>query len=164
MPKPVRTKAGMKTTVTGDLRNGICVDCNIHMKVQKVWIDTKREVDGNTVVTPKLLDRPVCPKCGGMIGQLIVRITPIKSPAPPECLKCIWRFLKESIFVALLSAYHARRVAYAQSNRPENKEILERYRTGEPSPKTIWQAIHANIKLKCPICRKYDKDPLLFRR
>jgi hypothetical protein len=41
-------------------------------------------------------------------------------------------------------------------------KVLERYRTGQPSPKNIWQAIHANIKLRCPVCRKYNVDPLLF--
>ena len=40
--------------------------------------------------------------------------------------------------------------------------VLERYRTGEPNPKNLWQAIHANLKLKCPVCRKYNVDPLLF--
>jgi hypothetical protein len=66
----------------------------------------------------------------------------------------------DSLFCALLSSYHRRRVYYAEKNR--HKKILERYRTGEPSPKNLWQAIHANIKLKCPICRKYNVDPLLF--
>lgn len=40
--------------------------------------------------------------------------------------------------------------------------VLERYRTGKPAPKNIWQAIHANVKLKCPVCRKYNVDPFLF--
>jgi hypothetical protein len=59
----------------------------------------------------------------------------------------------ESLTFAFVSSYHRRRIAYAEENR--RKQILERYRTGEPSPQTFWQAIHANIKLACPICRKY---------
>jgi len=84
-------------------------------------------------------------------------------PKPPQCIKpgCIIKYLKETLFFSLLLNYHARRTEYAEANR--GKEILERYRTGEPSPKNIWQAIHANLKLKCPVCRKYNIDPLLFR-
>jgi hypothetical protein len=52
-------------------------------------------------------------------------------------------------------------VTYAEKNK--HKKILDRYRTGEPSPTTIWQAIHANTKLRCPVCRRYDVDPFLFR-
>ena len=154
MPEAVRTKAGLKTIVHADFRNGICIDCNIQMEVKDVDIG-----EG------KIRKRPVCPKCGGMIGQLIVRPYSIQAPAPPQCLrfKCLYKFLRDSLFIAFLSSYHSRRVAYAQANRPEKKTILERYRTGEPSPKTIWQAIHANLKLKCPICRKFNRDPLLFR-
>jgi len=68
--------------------------------------------------------------------------------------------MMDCLFCALLSSYHTRRVTYAEANR--HKKILERYRTGEPSPKNIWQAIHAILKLKCPICNKFDRDPLLF--
>ena len=166
MPESVNTNAGFKVIVNADHRNGICIDCNTQMEVKKVWIDSKRIVEGEEIITPKEVDRPVCPNCGGMKGQLIVRPFSIQAPAPPQCLKfkCLYKFLRDSLFIAFLSSYHSRRVAYAQANRPEKKTILERYRTGEPSPKTIWQAIHANLKLKCPICRKYNRDPLLFRR
>jgi len=71
-------------------------------------------------------------------------------------------YVKRAVFFALLANYHAKRVAYAEANR--HKLILERYRSGETSPNTIWQAIHANIKLACPMCRKYNADPLLFDR
>lgn len=96
-------------------------------------------------------------------GNLIVRQVSFDPPAPPQCLKpgCIARYLRDALFYALLLNYHARRTAYAEANR--RKVILERYRTGEPSPVTIWQAIHANIKLTCPVCRKYNVDPLLGR-
>lgn len=97
-------------------------------------------------------------------GDLIVRDVSVQPPKPPNCAKphCIYEFMKDSLFAMLLHTYHARRSYYAQENR--NKKILERYRTGEPSPENIWQAIHALIKLKCPICRKYNVDPFLFRR
>jgi hypothetical protein len=95
-------------------------------------------------------------------GELISRQTNIAPPVAPQCLtfRCLWAYMKAAWLYALVASYHARRVAYAESNR--NKVILERYRTGEPSPKTMWQALHANIKLRCPLCRKYNVDPLLF--
>ena len=95
-------------------------------------------------------------------GELIARSVTIDPPDQPTCIspKCIMRFMLDSLYIALLSSYHSRRVAYAEANR--NKKILERYRTGEPAPKNLWQAIHANLKLKCPVCRKYNVDPLLF--
>ena len=95
-------------------------------------------------------------------GNLIARSVSIQSPAPPKCARpsCLFKFMKDCLFCALLSSYHARRVAYAENNR--YKKILERYRTGDPSPKNIWQAIHAILKLRCPICRKYNIDPLLL--
>ncbi len=97
-------------------------------------------------------------------GKLITRQVMIPPPVAPQCLnpRCLWKYLRDSVFYALVANYHMRRTAYAEANR--HREILERYRTGEPSPQTIWQAIHANIKLKCPVCRKYNVDPLLFRR
>ena len=97
-------------------------------------------------------------------GELISRQASIDPPEAPKCLRppCLLKYMKDALFYSLVANYHARRVAYAEANR--HKVILERYRTGEPSPQTIWQAIHANIKLKCPICRKYNVDPLLLRR
>ena len=95
--------------------------------------------------------------------RLISRQASIEPPAPPQCIRpsCLIKYVWETLTYTLILSYHARRVAYAESNR--NKEILERYRTGEPSPETMWQAIHANWKLTCPICRKYNVDPLLRR-
>jgi hypothetical protein len=94
-------------------------------------------------------------------GNLIVRLCSIESPTPPTCIKfaCLWKFFIDTIRCGLISTYHSRRVLYAQSKRGD--KILDRYRTGEPSPKTIWQAIHANIKITCPVCRKYNIDPFL---
>ena len=156
MAESVTTRGLMKVIVHASHRNGICIECNTHMEVKDVDIG-----EG------KIRKRPVCPECRGMIGQLIARPTSIQAPDPPQCIsiKCLWKFVIDSLFVAYLSSYHRRRVAYAEANRPEKgKKILERYRTGEPAPQNLWQAIHANIKLTCPICRKYDVDPFLFRR
>jgi len=155
MAESVSTRGRMKVIVNAEHRNGICVECNIQMEVRDV------DIGGG-----KLGKRPVCPKCGGMIGHLIVRPFSIQAPEPPQCIKfrCLWKFVMDSLFVAYLSSYHARRVAYAGANRPENKTILERYRTGEPSPQNLWEAIHACIKLRCPVCRKYNVDPLLFSK
>jgi len=152
---------GVKTSVPADHRSGICEKCGIQMEVKEVTIKSSRLVNGETVYTDKLVNRPVCPKCGGMIGQLIARSVSIQPPPPPQCVspRCLLKFVLDTLFCALLSSYHARRVAYAEGNR--HKKILERYRTGEPSPENIWQAIHAIIKLKCPVCRKYNVDPLL---
>lgn len=92
-------------------------------------------------------------------GRLITRQVSINTPQAPTCLKCLLKYLKDALLYALVVNYHARRAAYAEANR--HKDILERYRTGEPSPENIWQAVHANIKLTCPICRKYNIDPFL---
>ncbi len=96
-------------------------------------------------------------------GNLISRQADIQPPAPISCIKpaCLWRYLIQSLTYILTLLYHERRVSYAEANR--NKKILERYRMGDPSPKTLWEAIHANIKLMCPLCRKYNIDPLLRR-
>ena len=93
-------------------------------------------------------------------GNLIVRQVSLQPPLAPACLKldCLSRYLRDALLYALLGNYEERRVAYAEENR--HKKILDRYRTGEFFPETIWQAIHANIKLTCPVCRKYNVDPL----
>lgn len=152
MSEFVSTRSPIRTIIHADHRNGICVKCNIQMEIKDVAIG-----DG------KFAKRPVCPKCGGMVGHLIARPFSIQAPEPPKCIsfRCLWKFIRDSLFVAFLSSYHSKRVTYAEKNRPERKQILERYRTGEPSPKTLWQAIHANLKFACPLCRKYNKDPLL---
>ncbi len=93
--------------------------------------------------------------------RLISRAVMVKAPEVPQCgtFRCLAKYLKDSLLFALVVTYHRRRITYAEANR--NKDILERYRTGEPTPTTLWGAIHANIKLTCPVCRKYNIDPLL---
>jgi len=100
----------------------------------------------------------------GKDGELITQSVSPTPPAAPQCLtpSCMWRYWKDATFYVLLCSYNRRRVMYCEANR--GKEILERYRTGEPQPKTLWEAVHANIKLKCPVCRKYNKDPFLRRK
>lgn len=96
--------------------------------------------------------------------RLISRQASVAPPVPPQCIRpsCLIKYVWETLTYTLILNYHARRVAYAEANK--NKDILERYRTGEPSPETMWQAIHANIKLTCSVCRKYNVDPLLGRK
>ena len=147
----INTPGVMKTIITGEQRTGFCEACGTKTE-KEYYMDGERK-------------RPhmICPKCGGQ-GRLIVKTYSVQPPKPPQCVRpsCLFKFVMDTLFCALLSSYHTRRVHYATINR--NKKILERYRTGEPSPKNIWQAIHANIKLTCPVCRKYNVDPLLFRR
>ena len=89
-------------------------------------------------------------------GELVSRQASIATPTPPTCLKpsCIRKYLRDALFYTLVINYHGRRVAYAEANR--HTDILERYRTGEPSPKNLLRAIVANIKLRCPICRRVE--------
>lgn len=80
-------------------------------------------------------------------GRLISRQVSIE---PPEitCVRisCLWKYAIKSLTYTLVLLYHQCRVAYAEKNR--NKGIPLRYRTGEPMPDTIWQAIKEIIKLK----------------
>ncbi|MBU0959734.1 MAG: hypothetical protein KKB31_07345 [Nanoarchaeota archaeon] len=89
-------------------------------------------------------------------GRLISKQVSLEPPAAPTCIrpKCLIKYLWVSLTFALIASYHARRTAYAEKNR--NKVILERYRTGEPSPDNLIKAIYANIKLTCPVCRKIN--------
>ena len=178
MPEPVSVRTGFKVIVNAAHRNGICVDCNIQMEVKDVELPLPElpssrkyycvACERNHFRTsgigklhdwetkylkraPRIVKRPVCPACGGMTGQLIARPSSLQAPTPPAGIsfKCLWKFVLNSLFLAYLSSYHRRRVAYAEKNRPEKgKKILEKYRTGESSPETIWGAIKEIIRLK----------------
>ena len=139
----VQTRNLFITSVNADHREGICEQCKIPL-VKEFYIDGKRK-----------RVKMVCPECGGL-GRLISRSVSIQPPSPPQCVKfsCLFKFTLDTLFCALLSSYHSRRVSYAEKNR--HKEILERYRTGNPSPTSIIEAIIANLKLSCPVCRKYN--------
>jgi len=173
-------KTGITTKLPVDLRNGICIECQVEMEVQQVKLSSVARFvpplgatfkcnicgevhDSDSEVgiahwkewRDRLVNRPVCPKCGGMIGHLIVRTTTIPAPEAPKCIKlpCIIKFIKRSLFLGYLASYHSQRVAYAQAHRPEKSKILDRYRTGEPSPKNTIQCILATAKLRNPLLR-----------
>ena len=148
------TGGGVKFTWGATHRGNLCEQCHIRFED----FDTGEVEDSVPVIVRQ------CPKCGGTVGELISRHRSLEAPSAPMCLRlsCIWQYAKDCILFALLASYEAKRVAYAEANR--RNTILERYRIGEPAPQTIWQAIHANIKLRCPVCRKYNADPFLFRR
>ena len=80
-------------------------------------------------------------------GTLISRQVSVEAPVAPTCLKssCLWRYVKASVFYALVVSYHAKRMAYAEANR--HNVIPLKYRIGEPAPRTVWQAIFAIAKL-----------------
>ena len=88
-------------------------------------------------------------------GNLIARQVGIQAPEI-TCisLKCLIRYLALSLTYTLTMLYHRRRIKYAEKHRRD--KILDRYRTGEPSPSTLWGAIAAHIKLTCPVCRRYE--------
>ncbi len=154
MAEEVKTRGLLKTTVTATLRTGFCEACGTQT-VKEFYLDGERR-----------RVRMSCPACGGL-GKLITRTYSVQPPVFAGCfsVKCLWQFFRDTLFCALLSSYHRRRVAYASISRDGGKlkPILEWYRTGEPSPKTIWQAIYANLKLKCPVCRKYNVIPFSRR-
>lgn len=89
-------------------------------------------------------------------GTVISRQVSVAEPAPLDCTKfsCIVNWVLDMFLYSLIVLYHERRVAYAEKNR--NKEILERYRSGEPSPKTWLEVFVALTKLTCPVCRKVE--------
>ena len=80
-------------------------------------------------------------------GKLIAKTYSVQPPPPLKGLgaKSLLNYYRGVIFCELLTSYHRRRVAYAEKNR--RKEILEKYRTGEPSPDTIMQAIKESTLL-----------------
>jgi len=145
--KRVEASSGLGTSFRSEFRSGKCPDCGGVLDEQ----------------TKESKPYRYCPVCKKMTqGKLITTMFTVSEPIPPKCasFKCLLKFVVESVTYSLIRMYHVRRIEYAVKNR--NKEILERYRTGEPSPKTLWQALHANIKLTCPVCRKFNVDPLLF--
>ena len=144
-----KTPTGLGISHMAEFRDGHCPDCNNIL---------------DHGVFGKMPSR-YCPNCKDWkVGKLIAKEVSLQPPRPPLCLRvgCIWKYFWEVLVYSAISTYEARRFAYAVKNR--HKKILERYRTGEPRPKTFWQAIHANLKLTCPLCRKYNVDQFLFRR
>ena len=137
----ISTRSGLKTVVTGEQRTGYCEKCGTRTEKQFYMDSNRRRV------------RMACPECGGM-GKLIVRTYSVQAPKPPQCVKakCLFKFFYDVLFCSVLSTYHNKRVQYATHNR--HKEIKEKYRTGNPSPKNIRQAILAIMKLKIDKLRR----------
>jgi len=131
----VATKNAFKVTVTGEQREGKCESCGTQT-VKQFYMDGERK-----------RVHMVCPKCGGQ-GRLIVKTYSIQAPKPPQGAnpKCLWQFFLRVMFCSLLSTYHRKRVEYATHNRYKN--MPAKYRSGEPSPQNIKEAIKAIIKLK----------------
>lgn len=80
-------------------------------------------------------------------GKLIVRQVSIEPPKI-TCLKvsCLWKYAFKSFTYTLVLLYHQNRTAYAEKHR--HNTISDKYRTGEPSPETIWQAIKEILIVK----------------
>jgi len=131
----VITRGVFNAIVTGEQREGFCEYCGTRTK-KEFYMDGERK-----------RVRMICPICGEM-GKLIVKTYSIQAPPPPQCVrfKCLYKFFLDTVFCSLLSTYHSKRVSYATHNR--HKDMPERYRSGEPSPQNIKQAIKAIIKLK----------------
>jgi len=132
--KEVSGRNAFRVYATAEQRTGFCEKCGIKTEKQFYMDGERKRV------------RIICPNCGGQ-GRLIVKTYSVQPPDAPQCIsfRCLYKFVMDTLFCGLLSNYHRRRVAYAGANR--HKEILERYRTGEPSPKNIRQAILADVKL-----------------
>ena len=81
-------------------------------------------------------------------GKLISRQVSVEPPAPISCVRvsCLWRYTLESIAYTLTLLYHKKRTEYAEGNR--DKDMPERYRTGEDTPDSIIGLVWEIIKLK----------------
>ncbi len=80
-------------------------------------------------------------------GRLIVKQA-VLEPRPIECYKisCLLAYPLSAMQYMLACYYHKCRAEYAEKHR--HNVIPEHYRTGEPSPETVWQAIKEIIKLR----------------
>ena len=136
-----KAKNGLKISYGYEHRGDICERCGYKLEIKQVEI----ECNSFGKIEKRLVDRPVCPECGGMTGQLISRETSISPPSPPKCFKCIWRFFKDCLFYFLLSKYHVKRIVLSELSR--DKFIKPKYRTGEPSPLSIKSCLWELIKL-----------------
>lgn len=135
-----KTGGGLKLSWGAEHRTGYCENCQ-----------TILEETGEYRKKPGWEGRgaPIkrCPKCGGEKGVLISRQVSFDVPGAPSCPRpsCLWGYFKSVVFYVLLILYHEQRVAYAEAHRHD--EILEKYRTGIPTPVTIRQALCANLAI-----------------
>lgn len=87
-------------------------------------------------------------------GVLVVRMASIAPPGVIKCvrLSCLWNYLIASLRYTLIMLYHRYRVEYAESHKyneaHRDKDIPYHYRTGVPSPDTIWGAAKEIVRLK----------------
>jgi len=79
-------------------------------------------------------------------GRLISKQMSFESPEL-GCIKpkCVFKYLRACFAYAAIQMYHAKRVEYAEAHRHDI--IDEKYRTGEPSPKTFWEAVKETARL-----------------
>ena len=135
MAESIATRGTFKVTVTGEQREGFCEQCGVRT-VKEFYMDGERK-----------RVRMICPICGGQ-GRLVVKTYSVQAPNPPQCVKfkCLYKFFLGVVFCSLLSTYHCKRVEYATHNR--HKDIPTKYRTGDPSPRNIKEAIRAIANLK----------------
>jgi len=135
MPE-VKTSTGIRVNYSAEHRTNFCEVCG------------NRLTQDPTVLEEDRILRNYCLTCNDYSkGVLVSRSISIQPPPPPRCIKfgCMWEYYKQAVLVLLLGSYHRKRVAYSEAHR--HKTIPIRYRTGEPSPETIFKAILANIKL-----------------
>jgi hypothetical protein len=77
----------------------------------------------------------------GQMDTLVTNIISIRPPDPPSCISfgCLAKFVRDSLFSALLASYHSRRVAYVESKYYTADLVGERWkirRAGFMEPKT----------------------------
>ena len=149
----MNTKGLFKTTVEAEHRDGICEVCGVQMVIPtelappEVLNVEMYDIPFDIQLPDELIERPKCPKCGGITGRLISRSVSIQAPDPPQCFRfsCLWNFYIRVVTCWLISNYHRRRVVYAEKRR--HKKIPLKYRTGGDAPETIRQIIWGIIKL-----------------
>jgi len=135
------SQAGIIVKWGAEIRDGHCPDCN-------AFLDVPTAEDKAEWRETKLLKR-MCSQCGERkLGKLVVRLGAVEPPGGIDCVRfsCLWKYLLKSLRYVLVSLYHKHRIAYAMSHR--DKDIPIRYRTGEPSPDSIWEAVKAILRLK----------------
>ena len=80
-------------------------------------------------------------------GNLISKEVLIDAPKLPECMKpmCLFRYSWQVFTWACIVLYHEQRVNLAEKYR--HHKIPIKYRDGEPSPETAWQAFKWMFKM-----------------
>jgi hypothetical protein len=81
-------------------------------------------------------------------GRLIVRHVMVSAPPAVSGgnLSARWRYFAKIQLCSLLRLYHRKRVAYAETNK--DRSIPEHYRSGQPAPRDICQALKELCRLE----------------